>query len=87
MLTFHYKSTDELTDDERMAELKAQLLRGNHQGAKQQLKSIIEKKKFDAEHGFAVVVVCRATTHTDPTPQERFSREDSFLISNGWSVV
>ena len=82
-----YKLTEELTDDERMAELEAQLLRGNHQGAKQQLEGIIEKKIFDAEHGFAVVVVCRATTHMDPTLQERFSREDSLLISDGWSVV
>ena len=48
---------------------------------------ILEKKNFDAEHGFAVVVVCRVTTHIDPTLQERFSREDSLLISNGWSVV
>ena len=82
-----YKLKEELTDDERMAELEAQLLRGNHQGAKQQLEVIIEKKNFDAEHGFAVVVVCRATTHMDPTLQERFSREDSLLISNGWLVV
>ena len=87
MLTFHYKSTDELTDDERMVELEAQLLRGNHQGAKQQLKGIIEKKNFDAEHWFAIVVVCCAITHMDPTLQERFSREDSLLISDGWSVV
>ena len=58
MLTFHYKSTDELTDDERMAELEAQLLQGNHQGAKQQLEGIIEKKIFHADDEFAVVVVC-----------------------------
>ena len=70
-----------------MAGLEAQLLRGNHQGAKQQLKVIIEKKYFDAEHGFPVVVVCRTITHMDLTLQQRFSREDSLLISDGWSVL
>ena len=82
-----YKPTEELTDDERMAEFEAKLLWGNHQGAKQQLKGILDKKNFDAEHGFPAVVVCHATTHMDPMLQERFLREDSLLISNRWSVV
>ena len=59
----------------------------NHQGVEQQLEGILEKKKFNAEHGFVVVVVCHATMHMDPTLQERFSREDSLLISNEWLVV
>ena len=42
----HYKSTDELTDDERMDELEVQLLRGNYLGAEQQLEGILEKKKI-----------------------------------------
>ena len=51
-----YKLKEELTDDERMAELEAQLLRGNHLGAKQQPEGLQEKIVFDVEHGFAVPI-------------------------------
>ena len=51
-----YELKEELTEDERMAELEAQLLRGNHLQATQQPEKLKEKVHFDVKCGFAVPV-------------------------------
>lgn len=51
-----YKLKEELTEDERMAELEARLLGGNHLAAAQQSEKLKEKVHFDVNCGFVIPV-------------------------------
>ena len=52
-----YKYTRELTPDEKMAELEAQLQKGNHKGAVTQEEELKKKLHRDIQYGFSVPVL------------------------------
>ena len=52
-----YILTSELTDAEQMAELDANLARGNHQSATSRPKTLMEKLYQDVKYGFAVPIL------------------------------
>ena len=52
----NYELKEELTEDERIAELEAQLLCRNHLATAQQPEKLKEKVSFDVKCGFVVPV-------------------------------
>ena len=52
----NYKVKENLTEDERMAELEAYMLRGNHQAARRKPEKLKKKLDRDVEYGFAVPI-------------------------------
>ena len=70
-----------------MAELKAQLLQGNHQGAKQQLKGLQEEIVFDVEHGFAVPIHKAVVPDIKDEMVQPCNLADHFFLSNSGEKI
>ena len=54
-----YILTTELTDDERMAKLEADLVQENHKSANSQPETLMEKLYKDVKYGFAVPILIK----------------------------